>query len=359
VAAGVVLIAATYGVVSWSLAQSIQHRADLVATHGAAAGGAAGVSQAVREGIEAYRTETLGTLLTLSSLALGVALVLAVALGWVVAGRALRPLRQITETADRVAHRSLHERIALDGPRDEVKELADTIDAMLERLDRSFDAQRRFVANASHELRTPLAVTRTLLEVALSDANVCDDLRQLAPALLATNERSERLIEGLLTLARSEHEITDRTALDLADVAAVAVEQERPEALERAVKLSTDLRPAPVDGSRVLVERVAANLVQNAVRHSPRGADAIVRTGRKDGQSILQVENPGRVLHPYEIERLFEPFQRGEGRTNTGGVGLGLSIARSVASAHGGSVTAYPRDGGGLVVRVALPTRDG
>jgi signal transduction histidine kinase len=363
-AAGAVLVTVTYWLVSWSLLQPIEHRLDLGAqrldlgAHRPVPGVDPGLSETVREAVEAYRSEALSSLLTWSLLALAGALVLAVGLGWVLAGRALRPLRQVIETANRVAHRSLHERIALDGPDDEVKELADTIDAMLERLDRSFGAQRRFVANASHELRTPLAVNRTLLEVALGAPDVSDDLKRLAPTLLTTNERSELLVEGLLALARSEHEVTERAALDLADLAAVAVEQEQPEALARGITVSTDLHPAPVAGSPVLIERLAANLVQNAVRHSPPGAEATVRTGRWDAHSILQVENPGRVLRPYEIDELFEPFRRGEGRTSSRGVGLGLSIVRSVAQAHEGRVSAYPREGGGLVVEVELPTRE-
>jgi signal transduction histidine kinase len=307
------------------------------------------------EAIEAFRAETLNTLLTWSIFALAGALVLAVALGWVLAGRALRPLQQVTETANRVADRSLHERIALTGPDDEVKELADTIDAMLERLDRSFDAQRRFVANASHELRTPLAVNRTMLEVAAGDPDVSDDLKRLATTLLATNERSERLVERLLTLARSEQEVIERAPIDLADIAAAAVEQEHREAVEHGVTVTTKLNRAPVTGSPVLIERLAANLVQNAVRHSPPGAEAIVRTECSEGYAALQVENPGAMLRPYELDELFEPFRRGGGRTTSRGIGLGLSIVKSVTQAHNGHVTAHPRDGGGLVVRVELP----
>jgi signal transduction histidine kinase len=360
-AAGAVLVAATYWLVSRSLLQPIEHRLNLGAERLGAHQPVPGVDpesiETVRQAVEAYRSEALGALLAWSLLALGVALVLAVGLGWVLASRALRPLRQVTATANRVADRSLHERIALEGPNDEVKELADTIDAMLERLDRSFGAQRRFVANASHELRTPLAVNRTLLEVALRDPDVSDDLKRLGPTLLGTNERSEQLVEGLLALARSEHEVTDRVPVDLADLAAAAVDLEQPEALERGITVSTDLPPAPVAGSPVLLERLTANLVQNAVRHSPPGAEAIVRTGRRDDHSILHVENPGRVLRQHEVDGMFEPFWRGDGRTTSRGVGLGLTIVRSVAEAHDGRVSAYPRDGGGLVVRVELPAR--
>jgi signal transduction histidine kinase len=348
-AAGVTLVAAMY----WLLSRSLGRHADSVGEH---AGYDPDHAEATENLIDAYRADTLNSLVSWSMLALAAALVLAVALGWVLASRALRPLNQVTQTANRVADRSLHERIALTGPDDEVKELADTIDEMLERLDRSFDAQRRFVANASHELRTPLAVNRTMLEVAVGDPNASDDLRQLAPRLLATNERSERMVEGLLILARAELEVADRTPIDLAQVATVAAEQQHHEATDHDITVTTELHPAPIEGSPMLIERLAANLVQNAVRHGRRGGDTVVWTGRCGEHSVLQVENPGAPLRSEDIDELFEPFRRGNGRTSSPGVGLGLSIARSVARAHGGRVTAHPRDGGGFVVRVELPS---
>lgn len=347
--AGVVLVAATY----WLVSRSLTHHVDSVQPH---PGYDAGVAGTIQAAIARYRAAALNDLLTWSTVALVAALVLAVGLGWVLAGRALAPLHRVTETAARIADRSLDERIALSGPQDEIKELADTIDEMLERLDRSFDAQRRFVANASHELRTPLTVNRTLLEVAVEDPDASDDLRRLAPRLLATNERSERLVDGLLTLARAELSVMQRAAVDLADVATTAVEQQHHEAVERGVTLTTDLDPAPTAGNRVLIERLAANLVQNALRYSPPRAEAIVRTGQQDERAFLQVENPGVVLEPSQIDELFEPFRRGNGRTHSHGVGLGLSIVRSVAHAHDGTVSARPRPNGGLLVRVELPT---
>jgi signal transduction histidine kinase len=347
-AAGVLLVTVTY----WLVSRSLTQHAGSARSH---AGYDAQMTETVRAAIERYRAETLNDLLIWSLLALLAALVLAVALGWVLAGRALRPLHQVTETATRIADQSLHERIALTGPNDEIKELADTIDEMLERLDRSFDGQRRFVANASHELRTPLTVNRTLLEVAARDPGASDDLKQLAPRLLSINERSERLVEGLLALARSEQGIDERTAIDLAEAAAAAVEQHEDEALERGITVTTDVHPAPITGSPVLIEQLATNLVQNAVRHSAADGRAVVRTGCQDGHSFLQVENPGAVLHLDEIDGLFEPFRRGNGRTSSCGVGLGLSIVRSVARVHGGRVVARPRENGGLVVRVELP----
>lgn len=357
-AAGVVMITVTYVLVSQSLLRPSGTQLDRVprVTEDFSDVEA---REAILQALESYRSTTLNQLLTWSIVALGIALVLAWALGWLLAGRVLGPLQRVTDTARRVADRNLHERIALSGPQDELKELADTFDAMLERLDRSFDAQRRFVANASHELRTPLAVNRTLLEVALGDPEVSDDLRRLAPTVLATNERSERLVEGLLTLARSEQAVSSPEPVDLSAVAAHVLRQERAEASARAVAVTPALEPAPTTGNAVLLEQLVANLVRNAVLHGGHGAQVRVWTGADpSGAGVaLQVENTGPVLAPYEVDGLFEPFRRGNGRTaaDGSGVGLGLSIVRSVAHAHGGSATARARDGGGLLVRIDLP----
>ncbi|WP_129842858.1 HAMP domain-containing sensor histidine kinase [Streptomyces sp. RFCAC02] len=293
------------------------------------------------------------SLLTLLGLA-----VAAFAFGYVIAGRVLAPLGRITRTARQVAGSDLHRRIELDGPDDELKELADTFDEMLDRLERAFTSQQRFVANASHELRTPLAINRTLLEVQLSDPAASPELVQLGNTLLATNERSEQLVEGLLLLARSENELVDRKPVDLAEVAAQAVEQVRGEAAERGVALHGTREPARVQGNGVLLERIALNLVQNAVRYNT-GRDGWVRveTRAGPGHALLVVENTGPVVPAYEIDNMFEPFRRlRTQRTRSDkGVGLGLSIVRSVARAHGGYVVAEPRESGGLVMRVAIP----
>lgn len=303
-----------------------------------------------------FQRQTLTSLVTRGSIALGAVGVGAVWLGWLVAGRALRPIQQITATARRVADRSLHERIALGGPRDELRELADTFDSMLERLDRSFDGQRRFVGNASHELRTPLAINRTLLEVALGRPDVSADLRQIGGTLLEVNARHERLIDGLLTLARSDNEVTDRQRMDLADVAAHVVDQARGEALRGGVEIVTSLDPAPTAGDPVLLERLALNLVQNAVRYNAPDGWVNVTTHNGGDTVALVVTNTGPVVPPYEIPGLFEPFRRLADRVGSArGTGLGLSIVRSVARAHGGEVVASPHNGGGLVMRVSLP----
>jgi signal transduction histidine kinase len=274
------------------------------------------------------------------------------------AGRVLSPLGRITRTARRVVGSDLARRIELDGPDDELKELADTFDEMLERLERAFTAQQRFVANASHELRTPLAINRTLLEVHLSDPGAPMELQQLGKTLLATNERSEQLVEGLLLLARSDNQIVERKPVDLAEVATRAVDQALGEAQQNGVEIRTECVPAVVQGNGVLLERIALNLVQNAVRYNiPEGGWVEVTTELQQGQAILVVSNTGPVVPAYEIDNLFEPFRRlrTERTGSDKGVGLGLSIARSVARVHGGRIIAEPREGGGLVMRVTLP----
>ncbi|MDT0346609.1 sensor histidine kinase [Streptomyces litchfieldiae] len=304
------------------------------------------------------RAKALDQLLRSSLLALLGLAVTAFAFGYVMAGRVLSPLGRITRTARRVAGSDLHRRIELDGPDDELKELADTFDEMLDRLDRAFTAQQRFVANASHELRTPLAINRTLLEVQLSDPEAPPEVIQLGNTLLATNERSEQLVEGLLLLARSENELVDRKPVDLAEVAGQAIEQVRGEARGRSVELRGERPPVTVLGNGVLLERVALNLVQNAVRYNlPEGGWVRVDTEAGPGRAVLVVENTGPVVPAYEVDNMFEPFRRlRTQRTGSDkGVGLGLSIVRSVARAHGGYVQAEPRESGGLIMRVSIP----
>ncbi|MFD3454420.1 sensor histidine kinase [Streptomyces sp. NPDC058691] len=304
------------------------------------------------------REAALDTLLRRSLFALVGLAVLAFAFGYLLAGRVLYPLGRITRTAQAVVSSDLKRRIHLDGPDDELKELADTFDEMLERLERSFDAQRRFVSNASHELRTPLAINRTLLEVQLSDTAAGPEVQQLGKTLLATNTRSEQLVEGLLLLARSDNEIVDRKPVDVAEAASQALEQTRSEADAKGVALRRELHPAVVQGNGVLLERIALNLVQNAVRYNvPENGWVEATTGLEPGLAVLTVSNTGPVVPAYEIDNLFEPFRRlrTERTGSDKGVGLGLSIARSVARAHGGTISAVPREGGGLVMRVAIP----
>ncbi|MGW2473899.1 sensor histidine kinase [Streptomyces sp. NPDC001665] len=304
------------------------------------------------------RQQALDTLLNRSLLALVGLSIIAFAFGYGMAGRVLSPLGRITRIARTVAGTDLTRRIELDGPDDELKELSDTFDDMLDRLERAFTAQQRFVGNASHELRTPLAINRTLLEVHLSDPEAPPELQQLGKTLLATNERSEQLVEGLLLLARSDNQIVERKPVDLAEVASRALDQARGEAETKGVEMRAALAPAVVQGNGVLLERIALNLVQNAVRYNvPEDGWVEVSTELLPGQAVLVVSNTGPVVPAYEIDNLFEPFRRlrTERTGSDKGVGLGLSIARSVARAHGGRIIAEPREGGGLVMRVSLP----
>ncbi|MFF3465953.1 sensor histidine kinase [Streptomyces sp. NPDC001984] len=318
----------------------------------------AAFNDAISQCVDHQRQVALDDLLSRSLLALLGLAVIAFAFGYAMAGRVLSPLGRITRTARQVAGSDLSRRIELDGPDDELKELADTFDDMLERLQRAFTAQQRFVGNASHELRTPLAINRTLLEVHLSDPHAPVELQQLGKTLLATNERSEQLVEGLLLLARSDNQIVERKPVDLAEVATQAIDQVHGEAEAKGVRIRGERRPAVVQGNGVLLERIALNLLQNAVRYNvAKDGWVEVNTEIEHGRAVLTVSNTGPVVPAYEIDNLFEPFRRlrTERTGSDKGVGLGLSIVRSVARAHGGHIVAQPREGGGLVMRVTLP----
>ncbi|MEJ3743700.1 HAMP domain-containing sensor histidine kinase [Actinomycetes bacterium KLBMP 9797] len=274
-------------------------------------------------------------------------------LGWLAAGRTLRPIGQITATARRIADDSMHQRVALAGPRDELRELGDTFDEMLARLGPAFDGQRLFVANASHELKTPLTISRTLLEVALTQPDVPPGWRRLCTDLLEVNGRQERLLDGLLTLARFEHAILAPVPVDLAavvrEIAAAVADRAR-------VSVLVDAAPALALGDPTLLERLVQNLVHNAVQHNVPDGEVQVASGTAAAGAWIRVANTGPVVARDEIDGLFEPFRRLGGRGEAGtGSGLGLSIVRSVVRVHGGAVTAEPGDRGGLVVRVTLP----
>jgi signal transduction histidine kinase len=304
--------------------------------------------------------DALARLRTQYVIALATMTGLSVLLGWALAGRMLRPLQRITATAKRVSQDNLDERIGLEGPRDELKELADTFDGMLGRLSGAFASQRRFVANASHELRTPLTVIRTELEVTLADPNATTaELRAMAETVRDATLATERLIQALLTLARSEGGVQRRDDFDLADAARLALGQTGAEAAARHIDMRPTLDPAPVRGDRRLLERLVANLVENAVRHNRDGGCVEIRTGRAAGRCTVEVRNDGDVIPTETLGSLLEPFQRLDRGARGDGVGLGLSIVRSVAEAHGGSVELRARPSGGLVVRVSLPERDG
>jgi len=279
---------------------------------------------------------------------------ISVVVGWLLAGRALKPLGKITTTARRVSGVNLGERIALEGPTDELKELADTFDLMLARLDNAFGSQRHFVANASHELRTPLAIMRTEVDVALADPDASvDDLRAMGEAVRETIDRSEALIAALLMLARSESVVGRAEPVDLAALAADCVTDLHSRADSAEIEIRTDLQPAVALGEPRLLERMLANLIDNGIRYNEPGGRLTVATAIAGERAQLTVSNTGAVIDPEQAQALTEPFRR-LSRVG-GGFGLGLSIVRSVAEAHGGAVELSAPPDGGLVVRVILP----
>ncbi len=297
-------------------------------------------------------------ILIISATALAVIAVAAAAIGWLIAGRVLRPLSTITATARRIAASSLHERLALRGPDDELKELADTLDNLFARLEASFDAQRRFAANASHELRTPLTRERALLQVTLADpASTTGTWQSVSRELLASNAEQERLIEALLTLASSESGTGEREPLDLAAITSAALDAARPAISRLRLNVHADVQPAVLDGDPLLVERLVTNLIGNCVVHNVPGGDVRVATGSGSGHAVLSVANSGEAIPPDEVDRLFQPFQRFGPRhaRRDGGHGLGLSIVRAIAITHHATISARPQPGGGLAIDVSFP----
>jgi signal transduction histidine kinase len=293
-----------------------------------------------------------------SALALGLLTLVAFGLSWWIAGRALRPVHQITDAARSLSEQTLHARINLQGPNDELKQLADTFDAMLGRLDRAFHSQRRFVANASHELRTPLATERVLIDEALANQSATpEELRSILEQLRSNSEETEHLVEALLLLARSERGIEHWSQVELSDAVSSVVDQSGIEAAAAGVTLAADLEPVAVRGDPGLLERLAGNLVENAIRHNLPGGFVWVTTRRDLGTGVLEVINTGPVLDPGAVAGLVEPFRRaGPDRSfDGGGVGLGLSIVNAIVATHRGTMALEAHEGGGLHVRVQLP----
>ena len=298
-------------------------------------------------------------LLIASVVSLAVIVVAAAAIGWLLAGRVLRPLRTITGAARRISASRLHERLALRGPDDELKELADTLDELFARLEASFDAQRRFAANASHELRTPLTRERTLLQVTRADpAATTGTWQAVSQDLLASNVEQERLLEALLTLASTEAGIGEREPADLAAITGVALTAARPAISRLSLNVHTDIQPATLEGDPLLIQQLVANVIDNAARHNISGGDLRVATRADGGRAVLSVTNTGPVIPAAEVDRLFQPFQRLGPRParRDGGHGLGLSIVRAIATAHAATVTvtAQPVPAGGLAVEVTF-----
>jgi len=306
----------------------------------------------------AQRAADSHQLLVNSGIALAIVALLAVLASWLVAGRMLRPIRTITRTAKRISSTSLHERLALGGPEDELKELGDTLDDLFGRLDSAFESQRHFVANASHELRTPLTAERTLLQVALDDPDTTVAAwRSTAQEVLASNKEQERLIEALLALASSESGVNENEPVDLAATVTATVVDLQPELDRLAIHLDEKTTPAPVHGDPLLIERLVDNLLTNAVRHNIVGGQVEVETGTLRGEAVLKVTNTGPLIPPAEVERLSEPFQRLDRSRihHNDGHGLGLSIVRAIATAHGARLRVAARDNGGLEVEVSFP----
>jgi signal transduction histidine kinase len=320
-----------------------------------------------RTGAASQRDQTLQHLLLFSLIGLALMTVVSGGLGWVMAGRALRPVTMITGAARRASERHLGERLALRGPQDELKELADTFDEMLERLDVAFASQRRFVADASHELRTPLTVMRTAIDVTLAKpSRTPEQLETMAAKVRQCVDQAESLIEALLTLAASDGEQAGpdqadgqqarREPVDLATASEDALDAAGPAIRRLQLHIDTELEPATATGNRLLLERMTANLIDNAVRHNNPGGWVRIRTGTTNGATFLHVVNSGPIIPEGVVPSLFEPFRRVEERTSAqDGVGLGLAIVSSIGRAHGASVEARSIPGGGLEISVVLP----
>jgi signal transduction histidine kinase len=297
----------------------------------------------------------LHQLLVFSAFALAVMVVASMALGWLLAGRVLRPLQVITAAARELSASNLHERLALAGPNDELRELGDTFDELLARLEASFESQRQFVANASHELRTPLTLERAILEVTLADpAAGVSALRAACERVLAIGEQQERMIDALLTLARSERGLASSQALALDAVAAAVLRERRDEIERRGLRLDVKLEQALTRGDPRLIERLVANLLDNAIRHNTSGGWIAVTTSIEAEEAVLTVTNSGAVVAAEDVERLLRPFHRlGPDRVGHGdGHGLGLSIVVAIATAHAATLEVKPQDEGGLRVEL-------
>jgi signal transduction histidine kinase len=313
--------------------------------------------KALGEVVYTQRVADLHQLIIESALALALMAIISTALGWVVAGRVLRPLRTMTTATQEISEENLNRRLSMHGPRDELRQLADTIDGLLGRLEGAFDAQRRFVANASHELRTPLTAVRALLEMVLSDPKATvDTFRATCEQVLEESEQQEQLIEALLTLAQGQRGIDRAETFDLASVAGVVLRSRDGVAAAHHVEIGGALTPATISGDARLIERLVANLVDNAIRHNVPGGrvDVSVRSG---GRATLTVTNTGPVVPPEEVDRLVQPFQRlaADRTSHRDGLGLGLSIVAAIASAHDAVMAVRARPDGGLEIDVDFP----
>jgi signal transduction histidine kinase len=363
-ALGGILLGGTYAMFDYLTGRSLDSSSSRTNSGGPSAGSTPPAGAGHRQGVNQnalalhQHTTDLHLLLVVSGIALGIMVLISVALGWIVAGRILRPLQTITKAARDISVTDLHYRFAANGPDDELKDLSDTFDRMLARLEAAFEAQRQFIANASHELRTPLARQRVLSQIALTDPGATvESLRSAHERVLVSGAQQERVIEALLTLARGQAGISSQEPFDLAGLLSRVVEMREPEAGRLGLRISTELSPAPAAGSPRLAERLAGNLVDNAIAHNAAGGFIDIATKTVDGHSVLTVINSGPVVPATDVSQLFQPFQRfrSENARQGNGLGLGLSIVAAIASAHGATIDTSIRVEGGLAVAVSFP----
>lgn len=358
-ASGAALLTITYALVARRLG-SLRVSSGGAGTYGS---GHVTAASPVAGGVSTWQSAALHQLVTQSGIALAIMVIIAAALGWLMAGRSLRPLRVMTSATRRISERNLHERLDLRGPSDEITDLAGTIDGLLARLDAAFDSQRRFVANASHELRTPIMVSQTLLQVALADPDLTlGSLKAACQEVLISCKEQDRLIQALITLARSQRGIEHREPIDLAEIAARVLQVREAEARAAGVSLeAAALTPAPGNGDPRLAEILVSNLVENAIRHNVPGGSVHVTVGTDRAGAAVTVVNTGPVVPPDQVDRLLQPFQHlgGERAGTHDGLGLGLSIVAAIAAAHAATLTVTPQPAGGLVISASFPSQTG
>jgi signal transduction histidine kinase len=360
-AAGIVLTALTYILLHRALGRRL---AVVFIGNGPGVGPLPPLPGDMRTAGEKVQQTTLSTFLTQASIALAVVTVLAAVLGWLVAGRVLRPIRTISAAAQRLSVENLSERVPVSAPADELTTLAGTINGMLDRIqqgiterDRVLQSQRMFAANAAHELRTPLTTMRTAIDVTLDGRPDNAELLAMTRDIKAAVEHSQRTLDGLLDLARSQAGAGPKQPMDLADIVTTTLEAVSIDVAARDLTVSTDLRPAMINGVPVLLERMVGNLVDNAIAYNHTGGRIDISTNRQNGHAVLRIGNNGTAVTPDQADRLLEPFVRGHGarlHTNAG-VGLGLSIVHAITIAHGGDISTTARPAGGLDVTIRFP----
>ena len=350
---GAGLLAITYVLVNNRLSSPIRSSGGLPPLSGSS--GIVTAPAPTRNAFRAQQAADLHQFLVQSGIALAIMAVVSVGLGWLMAGRTLRPLRDMTASTRKISERNLHERLALGGPDDELKDLGDTIDGLLARLETAFDSQRQFVSNASHELRTPLMLSQTMLQVALANPTLTlDSLRAVCEDVIEAGREQEQLIEALLTLARSQRGLDHRESLDLADITDRVLRTHQSDTAAQRLQIDSDLAAARISGDRRLIEILVSNLFTNAIRHNVPDGHVHIAVGADRTRTTLSVSNTGLQIPADQIERLLQPFQHLDGlRSNEHkGLGLGLSIVDAVAMAHGADLDLRPRNGGGIDVEV-------